>query len=122
MKIRIKDNSLRYRLTKSEVEQLHTQGEVTGQTEFQSGRAVFFYRLAQSDLMHPTAQFMDGGITVHIPKQTLSEWATTDQVGISHTQDNDEESGLKILIEKDFVCMVTREDEDPNDFYPNPNR
>lgn len=122
MKLRIKDNSLRYRLTKSEVEQLYTQGEVTGQTEFHTGQSIFFYRLVAADLTHPCAEFKGGGITVHLPDSLLKEWATTDQVGISYTQENDEDEGLKILIEKDFVCMVTREDEDPNDLYPNPNR
>ena len=47
-------------------------------------------------------------------------WATTEQVSIQGEQMLDDGGKLKILVEKDFVCLTGRDDEDESDMYPHP--
>lgn len=120
MKIRIKDNSIRYRLTRSEVEQLASKGEVTAHTEFGGGQPIFAYRIVSDDVNEISARFNAGGISVSVPKQTVSRWALGDDVGFSHEQEAGDDAVLKVLIEKDFTCLKVRKGEDESDHYPNP--
>lgn len=120
MKIRIKDNSIRYRLTKSEVDQLAGKGEVTGRTEFAPGSPIFYYRILITEEKVIAAKFDQKGISILVPKELVRKWATTDLVGLEHEQEIDDEASLRILIEKDFTCLQVRTDEDESDNYPNP--
>lgn len=120
MKIRIKDNSIRYRLTRSEVEQLASKGSVTAHTEFGSGHPVFTYRIVSEQIDTIHAGFDASGISVAVPKQIVANWAATDQVGFSYEQESGDGAVLKVLIEKDFTCLKVRQGEDESDHYPNP--
>ncbi len=120
MKIRIKDNSIRYRLTKSEVDQLAGKGEVTGRTEFAPGSPVFYYRILSADVSEIVAKFDQKGITLNVPKDQTRAWAASDNVGMEQYQDIDDEASLRILIEKDFTCLQVRKEEDESDHFPNP--
>jgi len=112
MKIRIKGNSLRYRLTRSEVENLATEGLIEDKTEFGTGTLVYSLRSTTAD--HLSATFENNCITLYMPEQFLQEWTDTDRVGFEHT-----DNGLHLLIEKDFVC-IDNQTEDQSDNYPNP--
>ena len=46
--------------------------------------------------------------------------ATTDQVSIRGEQVLADGEKLSILVEKDFVCLTGRDDEDESDMYPHP--
>ena len=58
------------------------------------------------------AEFLQNAIQVTLPLSIAMPWMDSDQVGIEHTLD----SGLNILIEKDFPCK-TRDDEDKSDTF-----
>lgn len=118
MKIRIKGNSIRLRLTKSELEYFSKNKVRTEQTQI--GTHLFSYELVQSDEHHdPHAVFEHNKISVFIPKATSEKWCLTDLVGFSHYQENPDGSKLYLLIEKDFACLDGT-DEDQSDNYPNP--
>jgi len=112
MKIRIKGNSLRYRLTRSEVEKLAKEGVIEDNTEFATGTLVYSLRSIAAG--HLSASFEDNCITLYMPGQFLQEWTDTDRVGFEHT-----DNGIYLLIEKDFVCL-DNQTEDQSDNYPNP--
>ncbi|MDX1482134.1 MAG: hypothetical protein R3315_10680 [Woeseiaceae bacterium] len=121
MKLRIKDNSVRLRLTKSEVDQAKAEGIVSARTRFADG-AGFDYVLESSPAsVAPTATFEDGRMLVRLPADTVDRWADSDQVTIAAEQPLDDGAILSILVEKDFACLSPREDEDESDLYEHPD-
>ena len=121
MKLRIRDNSIRLRLTRSEVDSLRADGLVEARTEFPGGRS-FGYGVESSPAsIQPAAFFSDNQIVVRIPETAVLAWATTEQVSIRGEQVLADGGTLKVLVEKDFVCLTERDDgEDESDMYPHP--
>ncbi|AZA84353.1 hypothetical protein C1637_05795 [Chryseobacterium lactis] len=113
MKIRIKDNSIRFRLTQSEVAELGQKGIISSFTEFVD--RPFIYTIESTDGEELSAAFIENRMVLKMPETMVSEWISTDRVGF------DGQAGLvKILVEKDFVC-IDNTLEDQSDNYPNPN-
>ncbi len=130
MKLRIKGNSLRLRLTRSEVAQLATDDFVTETIQFGVGDdAELEYAVqSQSNAEEITVRFNPGRIAVIVPYFKVAEWAADEEmVGISAENDVGGLEPLRILIEKDFVCLSRDESgfrsdgEDDSDAYPHPN-
>ena len=117
MKIRIKGNTVRYRLTKSEVDKLCVEGYFEEKTQFSS--ATFRYSVKSSDATEISIDFNENKIQVLIPNELLQDWDTNDRVGFSNSVITVDGSAVNILIEKDFVCLDER-GEDESDNYPNP--
>ena len=117
MKIRIEDNSIRYRLRKSEVEVLAAEGRLKAAAIFPQGP--FEYILQSTPgLTDLRASHFAGRITVEIPDDWVRQWPGSPRVGFE-TLMREGDTPLHILIEKDFVCL----DRDLNtqaDQYPNP--
>lgn len=121
MKLRIRDNSVRLRLMRGEVETLREQGIVSARTGFPGGRE-FRYEVESSPAnVTPAAFFSDNVLTVRLPEATVLAWATTEQVSIEGDQVLVDGENLRILVEKDFVCLTGRDDEDESDMYPHPH-
>jgi hypothetical protein len=120
MKLRIKGNSIRLRLGRSEVSDLVTNGAVEESTTFDfSGRQRFEYKLlATSDVSSVSATFVDGCLTVRIPTELAAHWGSTDQIGIEATQAASANSSLRILIEKDLECLDAPPEESQADAFP----
>lgn len=113
MKIRIKDNSIRFRLTQSEVSELGEKGIVSSFTEFVD--RPFIYAIERTDDRALSAAFIENKIVMKMPAAMVEELVSTDIVGF------DGQAGLvKLLVEKDFVC-IDNTMEDQSDNYPNPN-
>jgi len=114
MKIRINGNSLRIRLSQSEIVTLVHQNEVSSTCQFVNERLT--YTLKQGDYPHLTADFIDGVITIYIPGSFVQDWDKNETIGF----DGKDTSGLYLLIEKDFQCLKPRHHEDESDLFPNP--
>ena len=118
MKLRILGDSLRLRLSQSEVERIGKEGRVEDAIHFGTGGAALTYVLAADDAVDaPQATFNASSIVVSVPTSAVRTWVDTDQVGMSAEQGN-----LHILIEKDFKCLTPRAGEDEYDGFPNPNQ
>ncbi len=118
MKIRIKGNSVRFRLTKTEVKSLCERGIAREKTTFNESNFVYAVKVSEKyDNLH--ASFLNLGIILFIPKTILSDWYLNDQVGFYHSQTVEYEQKLELILEKDFVCIDDRI-EDQSDNYPNP--
>jgi hypothetical protein len=113
MKIRIKGNSIRYRLTKTEVACFTKDNYLEEAIDFGSQRLT--YALQRSFAGELTAEFANNKITLYVPDSIAEEWTTTDKVGFESSN-----NVLNILVEKDFQCLDNVE-EDQSDNYPNPN-
>lgn len=121
MKLRILGNSLRFRLGKSEVESFGRSGSIEKIVRFGKGHENdFTYKLEATDGDEFTGRLRNGNITVGIPRSIVDRWVRSDDVSISGSQDLDDQTQLKFLIEKDFVCLNAHNDEDQSDRYPHP--
>ena len=120
MKLRIRDNSLRLRLTQAEVETLNRQGLVTASTAFPGGRKLKYEIESSPASVAPAAHFSEHCLTIRVPETAVLAWASSEQVSISGEQRLDEGEVLSLLIEKDFRCLAPREGEDESDMFPHP--
>ena len=122
MKIRIKGNSVRLRLLQNEVSQLETEGKVSEQIRFGlSDNQVLTYTLQTSDTTGEIlADFCENEICITLPEETAKQWIETDEVSLENENNSDNYS-LKILVEKDFVCLTRKDDLDNLDAFPNPD-
>lgn len=121
MKLRILGNSIRFRLGRSEVDRFGRQGVIEETVRFGDSPANdlrYSLRIVDGDLF--TGEFVNGSIIVGIPRVVAESWVSSDAVTISGRKKLDEESDLKILIEKDFECLNAHNDEDQSDRYPHP--
>lgn len=122
MKIRIRDNSIRLRLSRGEVDTVRESGALTSVTGFPGGR-YFKYSIESSPAsVNPAAFYSDNEICVRLPETVVRAWATTEQVSIDGEQILDDGEKLSILVEKDFACLAPRPGEDEADMYPNPDK
>ena len=121
MKIRIKDNSVRLRLTRGEVDAMRDSGVVISNTGFPGGRRLTYTLESSPASVSPAAFYSDNKISVRLPETLVLAWATTEQISIRGEQILDDGEQLSILVEKDFVCLTHRPDEDQSDMFPNPD-
>jgi hypothetical protein len=119
MKLRIRGNSIRLRLTQSEITQLAAEGFVREKTRF-PGSAFGYELRTDPHAREVSAVFENGKISVTVPLEQALTWVGTDQVGIEASQPAASDGDLRILIEKDFACTSRRTGEDESDAFPNP--
>lgn len=118
MKIRIKGDSVRIRLSKTEVDTFGKEGFYAEKTRFPNGE--FQYGVVtRHDIASLQAEFTEKGIFLLMPQHMADEWVATQRVGFETTMPLKEGNGLFLLIEKDFVCLDNTA-EDQSDMYPNP--
>ena len=121
MKIRIKGNSIRYRLSKTDIGNFEKNGFVEEKTEFLNSQ-FFYYRLEKKlDIANIEASFSNNRICVFVPEKIAKEWTTTDIISFDNKMNIGNGKELSLLIEKDFVCLE-HTFEDQGDNYPNPNK
>jgi hypothetical protein len=119
MKLRIKGNSIRFRLTKTEVEYFGKENHLEEKTEF--GNDTFTYSLETVDGEELSAGFSNNTISLFIPQQLANEWTTTEKVGIESEMEIGHGKKLFLLLEKDYKCLDAVA-EDQGDNYENPHR
>lgn len=122
MKLRLRGNSVRLRLTQSEVKRFMVDGVVKEKTSF--GSAVFSYSLRRSqEIPALTAQYDANEIALLVPEKLALEWASSAMVSLVHEVKLADGEGLRLLVEKDFLCINPQRawQEDESDAYSNPN-
>lgn len=122
MKLRVKNNSVRLRLTQGEVARFAESGRVEEAVEFGiEPPQQFVYAIesvAETEMIR--AIFKGNRITIFIPKPQADEWINTAQVGMKAEQEIGDGKTLRLLIEKDFACVEPRASEDDADAFPHP--
>lgn len=118
MKIRIKGNSIRFRLTRSEVAELCEQGYYEESTVFDNATFAYGMRLDEN-VEGLSAELKANTITLKVPKKMAADWDANDMVGFENTVSLKNGNTLHLLLEKDFTCLENRT-EDESDNYPNP--
>ena len=118
MKLRLRGQSLRLRLTRSEVAQLANAGRVEEEIQFgpKAGSRLGYGLQLSASHEQITAEFQQQQITVLLPAAAGRRWATDDTVGLYA----DGPGGLRLVVEKDFKCLELRPHEDDSDAYEHP--
>ena len=104
VKLRVRDNSIRLRLTQTEVDKIQTDGLVKATVSFPGGSGLDYILESTAAAVKASASFSDGALTVQLPESEVLDWASTEQVSIAADEVLDDGQLLKILVEKDFAC------------------
>jgi hypothetical protein len=121
MKLRIKGDSLRLRLTQGEVRELEEHGAVEDRVRFGSGTQLTYRLRRDASVPVLSARFGEGTIEVHVPDSSALAWCRSNEVTLSGAQPAAADAELRVVVEKDFACLTVREGEDESDNFPNPN-
>jgi Family of unknown function (DUF7009) len=120
MKLRLLDDSIRLRLSRSEVIAAAEHGIVECQTRFPDG-SVFAFALEALKKGSASAAYANNQLVVKLPAPQISAWAKDDTAVSLHADLALPAGGvLKLLVEKDFKCLTPRGDEDQSDLFVNP--
>jgi len=112
MKSRIKHNSIRYRLTKSDVKQLTEAGQLEDSVDFGSTKLKYAIEITPNQEL--STALLNNTVMLFMPRFMIDELATTDRTGFENNA-----GGLQLLVEKDFTCLDNVA-EDQSDNYSNP--
>lgn len=123
MKLRIRANTIRLRLTRSEVTRAGGGDEVSEQTVF-AGASLSYALCAGegvADASAVRATFDGSTVRVTAPRALLNEWASSERVGFEATHETREGQSLTVLVEKDFTCLTDRPSVEDVDTFPHPS-
>ena len=122
MKLRLRENSIRLRLLQTEVTQLREIGNVSETIVFgiNPTENLTYSLRTSAEAEQISAQMMDNQIEVFLPLLPAEKWANTNEVGLYGEQQIGDLATLKIIVEKDFVCVDRPLDEDNKDAFPHP--
>ncbi len=118
MKLRIRGNSIRLRLLRGEVAEFAARGVLRETIEFGASGLAYVLQAAE-DANELQTEYNGGEIVVKVPTATAREWTATETVSLTGEQKIGDGKILKILVEKDFVCLDRTDDPDNEDAYPN---
>ncbi len=121
MKVRIRENTLRIRLTQTEVAALARGEKVEQETRFAEASILTSSVAGSAAVPSPRASLQGSIISVQLPAATLDRWANSDEITIEEEQSTGDGPPLLLRIEKDFQCLHN-EAEKIADAYPNPRR
>jgi len=128
MKLRLKGNSLRLRVTRSELARLQAGQPIEEAVLFPANAVLFpankdarlSYVLQVGSHSQPVhVAFASPQIVVSVSPDQLASWSDEHQVGIYASLAVDESTNLEVAIEKDFACLDLS-DEDNKDTFANP--
>ncbi|HWA96969.1 MAG TPA: hypothetical protein VG713_00690 [Pirellulales bacterium] len=124
MKLRIRGNSVRLRLGRSDVARLLAERIVEESTRFDpAGSQRLSYAIeADTQTTEITASFAGSRLVIRIPAATVQAWGSSEQIGIEAEQSIGSGDALRILVEKDFECIDAPAFESQEDAYPHPLR
>lgn len=118
MKLRMRHNSVRLRLSQNEVKQISEQWRVEEQIDFGTGSLIYAL-VASTEATQLQATWDAGTLTIEAPQGEIEQWAKSNQVGLETSQPIGEGKTLRLLVEKDFRCVDERPVEDA-DTFPHP--
>jgi hypothetical protein len=113
MKLRVQGNTLRLRLSQSDVTRLAETGVLREVVTFAAGQTLE-YSLESRTRATVSASFERGHIRIVLPQPRVTHWIQSDQVGIEGS-----DGPLSVLVEKDFQCLHQDSSKDA-DAFPNP--
>jgi hypothetical protein len=122
MKLRIKGNALRLRVSRSELERFTSGERIVETIRFgPEPEARLTYALVwDEEIDKTTVKYISRTLTVQIPFASACNWGSSDLVGLSARIDLGSSEILDVLVEKDFACL-DQSDTESEDTFPNPH-
>jgi hypothetical protein len=122
MKLRVKGDSLRLRVSRSELARLQAGGRVEETVHFGAARdARLTYALEIAPQASPVrVRYQAQEVTVLLSEDQAHVWAKEGEIGIYTSIVINGEISLDVIVEKDFACL-DRSDEDNSDAFANPH-
>jgi hypothetical protein len=121
MKLRVRGNSLRIRVSRAELDSIASRGVAADEVRFAPGTSLL-YGVEVIEHGELSARFADGEVRVFLPRAAVDRWLDPDEISIHGEQSLAGGEALRILVEKDFTCLAPREGEDDSDLFPNPQK
>ncbi len=120
MKLRIHGNSIRLRLTRSEVARFTAEGRVEASLKFgpDASQRLVYSLEAVSEITELCVHGSAERLMICVPSAIAQEWSHSDRVGVSARQRLDGQSELEVLVEKEFRRLHGAKFNP--DLYPNP--
>ena len=121
MKLRIHGNSVRVRVSQSELARFMESGRLEETICFgREDDALLTYVLSEDSFrQNVDVKYSDHRVTILLPTTEVRRWSSTEQIGIEAAIDLGLRGTLSVLIEKDFACL-DRSDQENADAFPNP--
>jgi hypothetical protein len=122
MKMRIKGNSLRLRVTRSELARLGA-GECVVETSRLGplpDSTLSYSVKSEESAAEMTLSYQAGQIKVLVPAEEMHAWCGNDEVGIYALLNVGNGESLEVSVEKDYACL-DRSAEDNEDTFANPH-
>ena len=122
MKLRINGNSLRLRISRSELARFQAVRRIEETIHFAAApQAKLTYALESAPQPSPVrVRYGLNEVTVILSQDRARIWAEENEVGVYDTLDVGPAGSLDIIVEKDFAC-VEGTDEENSDTFPNPH-
>jgi uncharacterized protein DUF7009 len=121
LKLRINGNSLRLRVSRSELVRFQAGGRIEETIHFTAApEATLTYALESALESSPvTVRYGSREVTVVLSKDRARIWGDPTEVGVYTTLDMGPAGSLEVVVEKDFACL-DRSDEENSDTFANP--
>jgi len=121
MKLRMKGNSLRFRVAPSEVARLLQTGRIEETIRFALHEDAKLTYAVEHSALQPelSIRYQPHEVAVLLPTAEATRWAEGEPIGIYADLDVGG-SKLAIAVEKDFACLHGDE-RDKKDTFPNPH-
>ena len=116
MKVRILENSIRFRVSQNELSYLSKGEPVSSETVFPSN--ILKVVIRPSEKQNIEIDFKAETIEVSVPQHSLIDLDRSNKVGLSERIVCNEEI-LEVVFEKDFKCLTDR-GEDESNLFENP--
>jgi hypothetical protein len=121
MKLRIRGNSVRIRVSKPELDAIADTGSAEDKIQFAPANELR-YRVDVKEGGDLEAEFAASLIRVIVPKREVERWLAPEEVSIEGRQAIGDGTHLRILVEKDYTCLAPRGDEDDSELFANPEK
>ena len=123
MKLRIKGNSLRIRVGRTEVVEFLRTGKLKDTIHFGSApdaKLTYALEIATADTTDTHVRYRNQEVTVFLVANQALQWSKDDEIGIYTQVPLGTGAVLDITVEKDFACLDGSDDES-EDAFRNPN-
>jgi hypothetical protein len=122
MKLRIKGDSLRLRLSQPETRRIGDGLAVHETTTFPGGARLVYALEPNGQAREIGASFSDHRLVISLPTKLGLAWASGPEVSLRAVLPLHRGGELHVLIEKDFACLKPRSSfEDESELFPNPH-
>ena len=119
MKLRLYNDSVRFRLDMDDVEQLKETGIITATSQFGFGaNHSLTYQVTFIDLPHLNVVLDGQTLTLQVPVEMGQQWVSGSEIGIYRLLKFGDRQ-LNVILEKDLKCL-DENSEDQSRMFPNP--